>query len=175
MYQHPNRARLLVEGCWTLSQVEPLVTCWRVLVYIYIYIHTLPKTHVDPDVLTPPVSDGFPLPGSGVYSGSGSTLHRCWKTSAICQVSKCRSIPEAYPKRGGPHRGTDQARAVTSRLDATKRTWQYSKRNTYPRHDPWDCHICRSVGVVPWGSGWGGIYGSPMKCLGMENTSELHP
>ena len=31
-YQHPNRARLLVEGCWTLSQVEPLVTCRRVLV-----------------------------------------------------------------------------------------------------------------------------------------------
>ena len=23
---------------------------------------------------------------------------------------------------------------------------------SYPRRDPWDCHICRSVGVVFWGS-----------------------
>ena len=34
----------------------------------------------------------------------------------------------------------------------------------YFRHDPWDCHICRSVGVT-WGVNVG-IYGSPMECLG---------
>ena len=33
-----------------------------------------------------------------------------------------------------------------------------------PRHDPWDCHICRSVGVVLWVNV--GIYGSPMECMG---------
>ena len=31
-----------------------------------------------------------------------------------------------------------------------------------PRHDPWDCHICRSVGVMPGGVQLIAIYGSPV-------------
>ena len=42
----------------------------------------------------------------------------------------------------------------------------------YP-NTPWDCHICRSVGVVPGGSIDRQSYGSPMECLdiGLQKTT----
>ena len=44
-----------------------------------------------------------------------------------------------------------------------------------PRHSvtPWDCHICRSVGVVLGVNV--GIYGSPMECLGALCLLALGP
>ena len=33
----------------------------------------------------------------------------------------------------------------------------------------WDCHICLHWGG--FGAQWGGIYGSPMECLGTEKST----
>ena len=38
----------------------------------------------------------------------------------------------------------------------------------------WDCHICRSVGMVLWGQ-WGGIYGSPRQVVFGIGTSSTEP
>ena len=50
---------------------------------------------------------------------------------------------------------------------------QFSSRSWFPRHDG-PCGTaspdCRETAfwVVDWGSIWGGLYGSPMECLGLH-------
>ena len=76
--------------------------------------------------------------------------------------------PGPFPTRFGPAKPT---RANASREDVrTGRPGvQIAVLQTVQRHHPdtpWDCHICRSIGVVLGVNV--GIYGSPMVCLGHD-------
>ena len=70
-----------------------------------------------------------------------------------------------------PHRNGCLATYRTQhRLDMTD-VWTYVSVLVLILPDtPWDCHICRSIGVVLGVNV--GIYGSPMECL---DTHYLHP
>ena len=48
---------------------------------------------------------------------------------------------------------------------------------TFPRHDPWDCHVCRPIDPPGTTPGLIGIYGSPMGRVWVGQTfgsSEVH-
>ena len=99
----------------------------------------------------------------------GSTsisLSLCLWTPQSSQASPVRSSPFVRQVPGYERLllssdllGSDFSRFLERRL---KLAWP---GETYYPDTPWDCHICRSVGVV-WGVNVG-IYGSPMEYLGL--------
>ena len=81
------------------------------------------------------------------------SLHRGWRTSTRSAAPWAASAKYSWPSAAAPSRprtGSPQATAASARPCSLGRG--HGDRRSIPRHDPWDCHICRSVGVVPWGS-----------------------
>ena len=90
----------------------------------------------------------------------GECNGRLPERTGLRMLRKARGVGD---QRGGRLTGSPNIETSLSRF-RSDRIWKKNISHTR------DCHICRSVGVV-WGVNVG-IYGSPMECMGME---ESHP
>ena len=162
------------EGTWTLqtyitvSNTSPYLRRYDYRsLWIYRVDGTLPSSVVCDDPHHSPIIDASAIfHFKHIYESS-------WVLWAAAQVVRLLNQfrVELAARLAGP-RIPDRSSEVRSCLG-----WPLTPPNKrtclLPRHDPWDCHICRSdQGGL--GGQWGGIYGSPMECLGFKGSFSVN-